>query len=83
MTTNITVTDAQIEALRNEAGQAGDLVQVAICYRALGVGDGQDYASLPLDASKRDAVDAMTVTQARAKCAEVIIYAQGEMPDAS
>lgn len=35
------ITDEQIEALETEAGQAGDLEQVAICRRAL---DGDDDA---------------------------------------
>ena len=35
MTTHIDITDDQIEALRIEAGQAGDATQVAICQRAL------------------------------------------------
>ena len=30
-----TITQEQIQALRDEAGQAGDLEQVAICDRAL------------------------------------------------
>jgi hypothetical protein len=32
---NATLTDAQLEALKTEAGEAGDLEQVAICDRAL------------------------------------------------
>lgn len=35
------VTDEQIEALRSEAGVAGDLAQVAVCDRAL---DGDEAA---------------------------------------
>lgn len=34
-TKTIDITDDQIEALRIEAGQAGDATQVAICQRAL------------------------------------------------
>lgn len=34
-TTPETITDEQIEALRAEAGAAGDLAQVAICDRAI------------------------------------------------
>ena len=35
MTTRINITDDQIEALRQEAGQTGDAAQVAICEQAL------------------------------------------------
>lgn len=31
----VTVTDEQIETLRDEASEAGDLAQMAICTRAL------------------------------------------------
>lgn len=31
----MSITTAQVEALENEAGQAGDLEQVAICRKAL------------------------------------------------
>ncbi len=41
MTKTYTVTDEQIDALRAEAGQAGDVAQVAICDSAL---DGDDTA---------------------------------------
>lgn len=34
-TTAVTITNSQIEALREEAGAHGDLEQVAICDRAL------------------------------------------------
>lgn len=34
-TTATTITDSQMEALREEAGAHGDLEQVAICDRAL------------------------------------------------
>ena len=37
----MTPTTEQIEALRNEAGEAGDMAQVAICDRAL---DGDESA---------------------------------------
>jgi hypothetical protein len=55
MTNNSPVTDEQIEALRAEAGQHGDLAQVDLCDKAL-AGDAE----------------------ARARCAAVIAYAQGE-----
>ncbi len=35
MTSEATVTTAQIKALRTEAAQAGDLAQVAVCDRAI------------------------------------------------
>jgi hypothetical protein len=35
MMTNGTVTNEQIDALRTEAGTAGDTAQVALCERAL------------------------------------------------
>lgn len=41
MTKNIEITEQQISNLRDEAGQAGDLAQVALCDRAL---DGDDAA---------------------------------------
>lgn len=43
-TTTIEISDEQIEALRDEAGQAGDLEQVKLCKRAL-KGDEQARAA--------------------------------------
>lgn len=83
MTTIETITDEQIEALRIEAGEAGDTKQVAICDRALdktaeheavlAAGPITDYAGG--SAEYHAAVDterARIVSTARAECVRVI-----------
>ncbi len=65
-----TITDKQVEALRDAAGQAGDFAQVAICERAL---DGlDDESEIPADEADFRRARAMTVESARAECARVI-----------
>lgn len=60
-TTTRTITVTQIEALRDESGQAGDLAMVAICDRAL-------RGTLP-ESLSRD-------RRAIAECARVIAEAE-------
>jgi len=69
----VDVSDSMIEALYGEAGQAGDILQAAICQRALGAADLGDY---PLSAEERARVALMTVKAARRECASVIEAAQ-------
>jgi hypothetical protein len=76
MTTTIeTLTDKQIRDLRTAAGQAGDLVQVAICYVALGEPDGYDPATIEGLSPRLMPTDPANMTQAeaRAVCLDVIL----------
>lgn len=65
------VTDEQIADLARAAGQAGDNVQVEICERALGAGEGGSRCN---DVEIRDA---------RRVCAEVIDLARANAEDQS
>lgn len=47
MSKTIRITDAQIEALRTEAGAAGDSLQVALCDVALGREDRVRDSQIP------------------------------------
>jgi hypothetical protein len=68
--------DQQVEALRDEAGEAGDIAQVAICQRALGrLDDGRDYGEGEVEQAQTVAA-AMTVDEARAECIRAILDAQ-------
>lgn len=71
-----TVTNEQIRALRVESGEAGDIVQVVMCDRALGADlDWEDYAGGGHSASEMDAIRQTclgSVRDARDACAEVI-----------
>ncbi len=69
MTTN-TATDTQIQRLRIEALRAGDLLQAAICERALGL-----TPSVPDDDIYARALE-MRRDEARAECARVISEAE-------
>ncbi len=73
------VTDEQIDALEREAAVAGDVAQVAICRRALGVlvpGD-DDGADLDTEVARAyDEAAAMTREEARAECVRVITAAR-------
>lgn len=70
-TTTRNITDAQMRALRNEAAQAADFVQVAICDLALdGTFNRDDYTTL--DRAESDRVAGMTQDDAIAECARVI-----------
>lgn len=75
------ITDAQIETLRTEAGEAGDDLQVALCDIALGGAPtrrGQrallaDYPALASD----ETPEPSSVEWARAECERVIAEGQG------
>lgn len=75
MTTAKNITDGQIRALCDEAGQAGDLEMVAICNVALYGLREIDRAELTAD--QLAAIKGLRKPAARARCAEVIAYAQG------
>lgn len=64
-------TTKQIEALAREAGAAGDILQAAICAKAI----GQPYQHLWLTAEDRARVDGMTERQARVICGAAIAEA--------
>lgn len=73
MTTEKSITENQIRALQNEASDAGDDVQVAICVVALdGSIDLDDYAALSLSASDRKRVRAMSREEAIRACVEAL-----------
>lgn len=82
-TTIDTITDDQIETLRDEAGAAGDLVQVAICDVAL-AGGLAEIAEIPHET--RAALEALGIipehidadVRARAECARVIADAEAQ-----
>jgi len=81
-TTALTITDEQIEALRQEAGQAGDCLQVMVCDIALA--DGLTEIVDP--GRHRSALEALGIIpehigadmQARAECASVIAEAEAQ-----
>jgi hypothetical protein len=70
----IEVTDEQIQRLRIEAAEAGDLAQIVMCDRALGSTDtADDY--MPPEPHERAACAAaldMSADEARAACAAAI-----------
>ena len=72
MTTHIDITDDQIEALRIEAGQAGDSLQIACCVIALA--DDRDRWARAVSEAKWAQADALwpSPAAARAECARVI-----------
>jgi hypothetical protein len=76
LTTADNITNQQIKALREEAMAAGDYRQVAICDVALNPLETAD----PLTGEPLVDSDGNPITRglARAKCAAVIAYAQGE-----
>ena len=76
-TTIETLTDDQIISLRGTAAEVGDLLQVAICDRALDRFNRR-AACGTLSAAERGRVARMTITAARAECARVI--REGETP---
>jgi hypothetical protein len=67
------VTNAQIEALRIEADNAGDIAMSMICVRAL----GDDLADAEPGTDGADARE-LTVADARAKCALAIANAEAQ-----
>jgi hypothetical protein len=74
MTTIDTLTDTQIETLRDEAAAAGDLAQVALCRLALG------YALNELSPLELDAVSCVDVAraEARIRCLRAIQSAEAQ-----
>lgn len=81
MTTTKAVTVPQIEALRNEARQAGDALQVIVCDIALDEHDGStadDYVLDRHEATRLAATLAMTQEQAWAECVRVIRDAEAQ-----
>lgn len=76
--TSYIVTDEQIDALRAEAGAAGDYTLVATCDRARDVlapwDDTPRFARVP-SREIHNRTRRLTVEQARARCARVIAEA--------
>lgn len=70
------ITDQQIRTLRTEAVTAGDWRQVDICDVALGI--RPQHTATDRGSIKDSSGRSMTRTKARAACAKVISYAQGE-----
>ena len=66
------ITDAQIEKLRVEAGEHGDLEQVALCDIALGDRDHLDKVLPLLDGADCFDVQQHSRESARQQCAEAI-----------
>lgn len=88
-TTAKNLTDAQIRALRSEAVQAGDPMQIAICDVALEdgaealtrvqIGAGErDYSGGGISASEQRRIYDMTQGEAREECARVIAAAEAQ-----
>ena len=70
-TTIETLTDAQINALRTEAGEAGDFLQLEICNVALSGRVSEDsYETITY--AERNRLCRMTESEAREICLEVI-----------
>jgi hypothetical protein len=76
-TSTMDITDAQIEALKQEAGVAGDQAQVAICDRALDC-----VRDVPSDSAWDDYRAGLAgcpdVESARRECARVIADAAAQ-----
>lgn len=70
-TTIETITDKQIETLLRDAREAGDMMQIAICRRALNLLGGTQLSDWELDV-----LSTMSVDTARAECARVIAAAE-------
>lgn len=62
-----TITDEQINRLADRAAEAGDLLQVAICERALDSFEARSWRKR-LDTARRAKVRRMSVRTARALC---------------
>lgn len=77
-TKTIDITDDQIEALRIEAGQAGDSLQIACCVIALA--DDRDRWARAVSEAKWAQADALwpSPAAARAECARVIADATAQ-----
>lgn len=61
-------TTTRIEYLRDEAAEAGDMMQVAICHRAL----GRDLDGIDLDDDEAARIGRMTQREAEAECRRVL-----------
>lgn len=66
----------KIEALEIAAGQAGDLMQAAICQLAIN-GDVSAGTYGALSDTERARINGMSKADARAECARVILDAEG------
>ena len=75
MSTTPTITDAQINRLADESAEGGDLLQLAICERALDTFEARRWTNR-LDTAQRARVRRMSVRAARAECARVMAAAQ-------
>ena len=79
-----TIDDSDIEALRQEAGQAGDYSMAAMCAVALGQrdywDDVEDAGQDPYRAALTD-LGWMTQTDARTECARVIRQTRAELAE--
>lgn len=73
---SIEITTAQVASLRDAAGQAGDLVQVAICDVALDGAANEETFAL-LTAGQQARIAKLDMCSARAICADVIADAKG------
>lgn len=71
------ISDAQIRALKTEAGQHGDLRMAMICDLALGGPVALEGAEPGTEADLLRS-EGRTQKWAREECAKVIAYAQGE-----
>lgn len=76
--TTKSITEAQIETLKSEAGQAGDFRQVGLCVLALdGEIDFDDYTVF--DAADRRWLNGHSREEALAACVEAINDAAGRV----
>lgn len=77
----MSITTAQIEALRNEAGTAGDMMQARVCEIALGT----PYAEMPeevldtLTFPEMIEISLLTQEDALDECERVIADAQAQL----
>lgn len=74
-TTTPTITDEQINRLANESAEGGDLLQLAICERALDRFEARTWRTR-LDTAQHARVRRMSVHTARVECARVMAAAQ-------
>jgi hypothetical protein len=69
------ITEANIESLRTEAGEAGDMLQVIYCDIAL----GRDPDDWMVGQCGVDAI--ISVDGARAKCAQALAWARAQQEE--
>lgn len=70
---NQSITDQMIRALRSEARDAGDDDMVVICAHALGEHDSDTIDCVDFSVRLSPRLQGMTVDQARAECADIIL----------